>query len=295
MTVKLIWNGARHDLMAAETALTEVLFPPADAASLIKADPVSDDDQSEWSLHVYFEEPPNRANIDEAFASLGVSMDAPVAEDLPDIDWVAHALTGLGVVRAGDFLLYGRHDAHEAVTDGDLIPIQIDANRAFGTGHHPTTAGCLIALSRLRSQNPNAILDVGTGSGVLAIAARKLWPNAVIAGTDIDPPSVDIAEENAQLNDAPNITFLQAEGLGPALQHTGPAPLVMANILAEPLIALAPAIADALAPGGHIVLAGLLARQQDAVLEAYSAQGLCLSDTVQDDTWPVLILSHQKS
>ncbi|MGV6819543.1 MAG: 50S ribosomal protein L11 methyltransferase [Parvularcula sp.] len=289
MTLKLIWTGRKDRLQSVETLLSEVLYPPADALSLVKTDATLADEEADWELHAYFETPPDETGLRDLLAGLGCP--PPTREDLPDRDWVAHSLAGLGVVEAGGFVLFGKHDA-DKVQERDGIPIQIDANRAFGTGHHPTTAGCLTALGRLAKPRPQQVLDVGTGSGVLAIAARKLWPKAAIFGTDIDEPSIAIARENAALNHAPDITFEVADGLGDFVAAHGKLPLILANILADPLIALAPDIEAALAPGGRLVLAGLLERQEAAVTEAYVQAGLTVIDRVDDETWPVLILNR---
>lgn len=289
MTTKFVWTGPQAVLEQASTVLSDVLYPPADAISLVKEDSTAADADSGWALHAYFEETPETGSIDAAFEAMDIDLAAPVVEALPDQDWVAHSLAGLGVVEAGKFILFGSHDAARAA-EIDGIKLQIEANRAFGTGHHPTTAGCLEALTRLSDLRPGSVLDVGTGSGILAIAARKLWRDAVIVGTDIDAPSVTIAAENAALNQADNILFAEADGLGAMTDAHGPFPLILANILADPLIGLAPEISAALAPGGKIVLAGLLDRQEDAVINAYKAVGRTLLDRVDNDTWPVLVL-----
>jgi ribosomal protein L11 methyltransferase len=264
-----------------------VLDPPADAVSLVKDEDA--EEESGWQLHAYFAEAPDRDAIAEAFAAIGLSLDAPTEETLDDDhDWVADALEGLGVVQAGPFVVHGSHDsARAAGLPGHRI--LVEANRAFGTGHHPTTAGCLEALGTLAETRPACVLDLGTGSGLLAIAARRLWPGAGILATDIDVPSVRIAEENAALNDAPGLRFTVADGVDEAVRAAGPFDVVMANILAEPLIALAPAIREVVAEGGRVLLAGLLARQADGVIAAYEAEGLRVLRR-SGDAWPVLLL-----
>ncbi|WOI54656.1 50S ribosomal protein L11 methyltransferase [Parvularcula sp. LCG005] len=289
-TLKLIWQGPQADLERLDVLLSEVLFPPSDAVTLLKDDSSASDADAAWSLHAYFTDRPDQQELDSILTDYGLGhLDAATVEDLPDQDWVAHALEGLGVVQSGLFVLYGSHDAAKA----DALPglkVQIEANRAFGTGHHPTTAGCLDALSRLEKFNPESVLDVGTGSGVLAIAARRLWADAGIIGTDIDAPSVTIAAENAATNGVDDITFIEADGLGSVTENGRRFPLILANILAEPLMMLAPQIADALARDGRVVLAGLLDRQAEGVLDAYRQVGLVEYDRVSDATWPVLLL-----
>jgi ribosomal protein L11 methyltransferase len=283
---RLEWRGTREALAAVDTYLSEIRWPPADAVSLVKDDPSEADTDSDWRLMAYFEQMPDVRVLMTELSAAGFALDEPIAETLPDIDWVAHALEGLGVVEAGGFVLYGSHDRDKVLgRDGHLI--QIEANRAFGTGHHPTTAGCLEALGALADTAPRRVLDLGTGSGILAIAARRLWPDATIIATDIDTPSIEIAAGNADLNEARGIDFIVADGIDAAVRALGPFDLVLANILAEPLISLADDVASALVPDGMAVLAGLLARQEEAVRSAYETAGFVLTAR-QDGAWPVL-------
>jgi len=286
-TERLAWRGDRVSLQQAELRLTEVMFPPADAVSLIKEDPTEEDGESGWVLQAYFETLPDMAVVNSALD--GLALDVPERETLEDRDWVAEALEGLGVVEAGAFLLYGSHDA-DKIEGRDGLPLLVEANRAFGTGHHPTTSGCLVALTGLRDLAPRKVLDVGTGSGVLAMAARRLWETADILGTDIDAPSVAIALENAHDNGIEDIRFFEAAGIPDEVAEDGPFDLILANILAEPLMMLAPDIAANLSKNGRVVLAGLLARQEDGVIDAYKAAGLTVISRVDDATWPVLVV-----
>ena len=290
MTHRLTWTGDAGALRAADAVLSELLDPPADAVSLTKDEPAEADMASGWRLHAYFEEAPNRGAIDAALTEAGLALPAPEAEVLEDRDWVAHALEGLGVVRAGPFVVFGSHDAGRA----DALPghkIQVEANRAFGTGHHPTTEGCLTMLARQEESLPARVLDLGTGSGLLAIGARRLWPHASILATDIDAPSVAIAEENAEINGAQGIAVRRADGVDDSVREAGPFDLILANILAEPLIAVAPDIGSVLAPGGRVILAGLLARQEAAVVAAYEGESLRVTDRT-GEAWPVLLLAR---
>ena len=264
--------------------------PPADAVSLIKNDAAEADDQTGWQLHAYFEHPPEPGTVESALEAAGLAIGPGEAERLEDRDWVAHALEGLGVVRAEPFVVYGSHDADKAAS----LPghkIQVEANRAFGTGHHPTTEGCLVMFARIEDALPERMLDLGTGSGLLAIAARRLWPQVRVVATDIDAPSVDIAEAAAEANGVQGILFREADGVDDGVRAEGPYGVVAANILAEPLIALAPDIARVLAPGGRLILAGLLARQEAAVRTAYEAEGLEVLGT-HGEAWPILLLAR---
>ena len=212
------------------------------------------------------------------------------SEELPDIDWVTHSLEGLKPVRAGHFFVHGSHDS-DKVEAGD-IPILIDAGLAFGTGHHGTTAGCLELIGEIvEREHPTNALDLGTGSAVLAIAIAKLTPIPILA-TDIDPVAVMVAAENATLNGvAEHIVAAAAEGFDhPIFRSWTPFDLIVANILANPPIELAPALKAHLAPGGSIVLSGILDSQHDAVLAAYQAQGLTHQKTLHREGWVAIHL-----
>jgi ribosomal protein L11 methyltransferase len=285
-TFKAVWTGAESALNDASVLLTDVLWPPASAVSLTKDDDARAD--AAWKLEAYFENRPDAAALAALVADTGLG--APVIEELPDIDWVAHALAGLGVVEAGRFLLYGTHDADKLPDDEARIPIRIDANQAFGTGHHPTTAGCLTLLDRLAGIAPQSVFDLGCGSAVLAIAAAKLWDVEVIA-SDIDERSVEIARENIDLNDAGDlVTAIVADGFAdPRIRVRAPFDFVFANILAGPLVEFAPAMADHVAPRGRVMLAGLMAEQEAGVLAAYEAAGFRLLNRLGHAVWPVLL------
>jgi len=210
---------------------------------------------------------------------------------LPDTDWIKLSQEGLPPVRAGRFFIYGAHD--EGCVPRGVIPIRIEAGMAFGTGHHETTALCLAALSDLAKRRRFAnVLDLGCGTGLLAIGAAKLWRLRVIA-SDIDPVAIEVTRQNAQANDeAPLIHAVVADGLtSPALAARAPYDLVLANILAEPLTRLAPDITRALTPGGIAVLSGLLHWQENLVLSFYRTLGLTLRRIRRDGPWSALLLS----
>lgn len=283
---KALWRGEKAAMECASDALAERLDPPADAISMRKEDPVLEDNDTAWFLEAYFSEPPDAGDL----AALAGS--AAEIEELEDRDWVAHALSGLGIVRAGRFVLYGVHDADKIGDAPEHIRIRIDANQAFGTGHHPTTAGCLEALESLADLAPRNVLDLGTGSAVLAIAAAKLWETQVLA-TDIDEPSIRIARENIALNDAQDSVRAEAaDGFAHSeIAARAPFELILANILAGPLVELAPAMANNTAPEGVAVLAGLLAEQEADVRAAYEVVGFTVSARiVAHEAWPVLVL-----
>jgi ribosomal protein L11 methyltransferase len=285
-TFKAVWTGAESALNDASVLLTDVLWPPANAISLSKDDDARAD--AAWKLEAYFETQPDAAALTALLAETGLG--APAIEALPDIDWVAHALEGLGVVEAGRFILYGAHDADKLPDDDTRIPIRIDANQAFGTGHHPTTAGCLTLLDRLGGIAPQSVFDLGCGSAVLAIAAAKLWDVEVIA-SDIDERSVEIARENIGLNGAGDlVTAIVADGFSdPRIRVRAPFDFIFANILAGPLVEFAPQMAEHMAPRGRVMLAGLMAGQEAGVRAAYEAAGFRQINRLAHPVWPVLL------
>ena len=285
-TYKAIWTGVEAALNAASVLLTDVLYPPANAVSLSKDDDARED--AAWKLEAYFEARPDASAFGALLTETGLG--APSIEELPDIDWVAHSLAGLGLVEAGRFVLYGTHDADKLPDNDNIIPIRIDANQAFGTGHHPTTAGCLTLLDRLAGMAPQSVFDLGCGSAVLAIAAAKLWDVEVIA-SDIDERSVEIARENIALNGVADlVAAITADGFAdPRIRVRAPYDFVFANILAGPLVEFAPLMAEHVAPRGRVMLAGLMADQEAGVAAAYEAAGFRLLNRLAHPVWPVLL------
>lgn len=201
---------------------------------------------------------------------------------------------GLQPIRAGRFFV---HTPMVRSHPPGTVPFEIDAGLAFGTGQHATTAGCLEALDRLERNGKRFvnIADIGTGTGLLAFAALALWPEARCIATDIDPVAIDVARENAAINKVKlghgvgELLLVVEDGMkSPLLTARGPFDMIIANILAGPLIELAPDIAQALTPGGTVLLAGLLDTQADVVARAYEGQGLTLAIRGEGE-WPVLV------
>ncbi len=213
-------------------------------------------------------------------------------EVLADADWLAMSLSGLPPVRAGRFFVYGAHDQGRAPPNA--VNLKIDAGAAFGTGHHGTTVGCLVAYDDLlKRERFDKVLDVGCGTGVLAIAAARTGA-ALAVGTDIDAPSVRIANENAKLNQA-NARFVHASGLNDIKVRAGaPYDLVFANILAPPLVALSQDIKLSLRIGGVAILSGLLRTQERRVSAAYLSRGFRLERRIHRDAWSALVLRRMR-
>jgi ribosomal protein L11 methyltransferase len=240
-----------------------------------------------WSVEVYFADRPAKTEA-AALARLAGKERAFTVTKLPDVNWVRKSLEGLKPVRAGRFLVHGAHDRGERRPND--IAIEIEAGEAFGTGHHGTTSGCLLEIDRLaRVRHFRRPLDIGTGSGVLAIACAKLRHGTVVA-TDIDPVAVRVARVNAITNGAGGFVHpVVASTLAHrTVRAGGPYDLVVANILAGPLQALARAIGAATAPGGIVILSGLLPEQRARIVSAYRWSGLTLRRASTHDGWLTL-------
>lgn len=271
-------------------AMTDILGEVFDPAETAVASFETDDGKT-WLLEAYFSSPPDEDAIRELIRPIvGDEADRAVFATLGQKDWVKSSLEGLKPVRAGRFLVHGSHD-RETVRINDLS-IEIEAALAFGTGHHGTTRGCLLALAdELKKRRTARVLDVGTGTGILAFAAAKALKTLVVAG-DIDPVAVAVARDNARLN-----------GIGPWLKlYVGPGvqdararrsrayDIVFANILAKPLRILAPGLARAVADGGTLILSGLLPGDVPGILSAYAAQGFALERRRDLEGWSALTL-----
>jgi ribosomal protein L11 methyltransferase len=260
-------------------------YDPADAAAGAYAD------KDGWTALIHFRRPPNETAV-RALVALAAGADAANAltfETVASDDWVKAGLAGLAPVRAGRFVVHGRHD--RARVARNEIAIEIEAALAFGTGHHGTTRGCLLALDRvLRTRQPRRVLDIGTGTGVLAIAAAKALRRRVLAG-DIDPRAVAVARENARRNGVGGLlAIVRARGVSAQLRAGAPFDLVLVNILAAPLQRLAAPLASCLAPNARVILSGLLPAHANSVLFAYGAQNLVLERRIALDGWVSLVM-----
>ena len=252
-----------------------------------------EDDRERWVLEAFFEHEPDAAAL-AALVALVPSAGgaAPVVEPLAAADWVTLSQAGLEPIRTRCFAVHTA--AHQVEAPAGGRSFLIEAGRAFGTGHHATTTGCLLALERLAAAGRSfaRVIDIGTGTGLLAFAARHLWPAAAVVATDIDPVAVEVTRANAALNGVDGIDGIVADGaLHEGVTAGAPYDLILANVLAGPLVSMAPELAAIAAPGAVIVLAGLLDMQRASVLAAYEACGCALVEADVRGDWAILQLA----
>ncbi|MBD59721.1 MAG: 50S ribosomal protein L11 methyltransferase [Citromicrobium sp.] len=288
------------DRSAAEAALAASVEDGWDSDLVMSAHEVEADrydpiNAGLWRIEAWYPRKPDkalRAQLDTMFGGNAPDFDLQKVE--PE-DWVTLSQQVVEPVRAGPFHIR----TPDFAADRDAIDLVIPASRAFGTGQHETTAGCLAMLGRLRDKGlrPRRIADIGTGTGLLAIGALKLFPTANVIASDIDPVCAEIVEENASLNGVAlgrrpgALHYVTAAGMNhPALKARAPYDLLIANILAAPLIALAPDFARALEPGARVILAGLLTTQEARVTRAFLREGLRLEHRIVDGDWSILCL-----
>jgi ribosomal protein L11 methyltransferase len=247
-----------------------------------------EDDREHWQLEAYFEAEPDAETVAVVRALVPSSAGVEYAvERLGEADWVTMSQAGLEPLHVGRFYVH----TGEAVAPEGTRAFRIAASRAFGTGHHETTSGCLAMLDGLSEVEFANVIDIGTGTGLLAFAAAHLWPDAKVMATDIDPVSIEVTEENAALNGVAGIDLVVADGtLDDAIVARAPYDLVIANILAGPLVSMAPEIASISAARATIVLAGLLETQREGVVAAYEACGCVLEAIDPRGDWSVLRL-----
>jgi ribosomal protein L11 methyltransferase len=288
-------NGASHVMRivtderrarAAADIIVETFDPAETAASAFE-----EADGASWAVEVFFAREPDESQIRTLLDAATDPETAAKAQFLrvAKQDWVQNALAGLAPVRAGRFLVHGSHDRDKLRAND--IGVEIEAALAFGTGHHGTTLGCLRALERFaKRRRPSRILDIGTGTGVLAIAAARAFHLKIDCG-DIDRVAVETARANAIANRAgPYVRPVVAAGVRHERLGAGGYDLILANILAKPLRLLAPSLVAVAAPRVELILSGLLARDVPCVLSAYAAQGFALAERRDIDGWATLVL-----
>jgi ribosomal protein L11 methyltransferase len=246
-----------------------------------------------WRVEGLSHDKPNRALLEAALTLAALASSSVTLEKVPARDWLGANQAGFPPLRIGRFFIFGSH--YRGTVPRAAIPILIDAATAFGTGEHPTTRGCLLAMD-LVSRRPRSILDMGCGTGVLAIAAAKRWKRPVLA-CDIDREAVRVTSINARRNHvAGTVSAEIAAGYARrGVARRAPFDLVFANILARPLIAMAPNLARLLVPGGVAILSGLLARQAPSVLAAHRAQGLYLVSRIALEGWHTLVVAKREN
>lgn len=288
------WRVTLHCTRAEAEAVpgSDHLFQFSDSPPVIVADEPDPHAPDDWRIHAYFTDQPTTQEL--VLLKRMAAGGEPEVDHLGEDDWVTMSQSGLEPIRAGRFFVHTpSHSPHPGA-----INFEIDAGRAFGTGQHATTAGCLAALDRLEKSGKTYanIADIGTGTGLLAFAALALWPEAKGVATDIDPISIDVTADNGRINGvtighgAGELILVVADGMGhEMLVARAPFDLLIANILAGPLIELAPSFAKAVAPGACVVLAGLLDTQADAVIAAYEAEGMTVAERGTGE-WCVLVL-----
>ena len=295
MTWKITVKAPRAKIEAALIAHEEAEDWPAEA--VLSGSEIEGSKSGKWRLEAWFADKPGKADRKAIEALFGMNPPELAVEKLPEADWVTLSQQAVEPIRAGRFHVHTPE--YPPLGQPGVTDFCIPASQAFGTGQHATTAGCLAMLTEMKASGVVArnVADIGTGTGLLAFAALDLWPRALATASDIDVVCAGVVEANCALNRvatgarAGELTMIVAPGMDDALLRArGPYELLIANILAGPLIELAPDFARAVVPGGHVLLAGLLAEQEEAVRRAYRFAGFRLAARLQRGDWPVLWL-----
>jgi ribosomal protein L11 methyltransferase len=264
------------------------------------ADELEAFNDAKWQVQAYFDGKPSKADI--ALLEKRLGSGKAIVEQLPDADWLTLSQQSVAPVHAGRF--YVHTASNKGAVPRGAKPFQIDAGQAFGTGNHETTSGCLAMLDRMKQRGTRFghIADIGTGTGLLAFAALHLWPRALATASDIDPVSINVTAENAAINAVRLGTFPGEVALcvaggtdHPMIRARAPYDLIIANILAGPLIELAPSFAEIIDDGGTLILAGLLDTQAAAVIAAYRGFGFRLAERAENGDWPCLRLIKRRN
>ena len=295
---KLVAHAPKPAVQAALLAQEEA--PGWDWDVVLSGSEVAEDKPDDWVLEAFFPRKPGKSDHAMVAALFGSHPPKLAAEKLPDADWVTLSQQGVEPIRAGRFHVHTPD--HPPLGEPGVRDLAIPASQAFGTGQHATTAGCLAMLTAMKARGivVRNLADIGTGTGLLAFAALDLWPRALATASDIDPVCTGVVEDNAAANGFAlgarrgELTMVIADGMAdPLLQARGPYDLLIANILAGPLVELAPDFAAAVAPGGQLLLAGLLETQEPRVRAAYRRAGFRLRARLVNGDWSILWLARR--
>lgn len=262
---------------------------------------IAEDKPEEWQLEAWLDRKPSRADRIAIASLFEGAVPKLTVEKLPDTDWLVVSQEGLEPIRAGRFHVHTPD--HPALGEPGVVDFVIPASQAFGTGQHATTAGCLAMLTYMKAQGlvVRNCADIGTGTGLLAFAALALWPRTLATASDIDAVCLDVVQDNARANGVAmgagpgKLVMTVADGMAhPVIEARGPYDLILANILAGPLVSLAPDFGKSLVPGGHLLLAGLLETQEAAVRAACRRAGLRLAARLVNGDWSILWLRKRR-
>ncbi|MBN8502008.1 MAG: 50S ribosomal protein L11 methyltransferase [Sphingomonadales bacterium] len=299
-------TGWKLTALAPRAIIEQALIRHEDVAEwdpeiVLSGSELAEDRPDEWQLEAWLPRKPTRADTSAVKALFSGEPPLLFSEQLPDIDWLTVSQQGLEPIRAGRFHVHTPD--HPPLGQRGIRDFVIPASQAFGTGQHATTAGCLEMLSEMKSRGLaiRNCADIGTGTGLLAFAALHLWPRALTTASDIDAVCLDVVLDNAASNEiemgaGPGaLTMLVADGMDhPLLEARGPYDLIIANILAGPLIDLAPRFGQSLRPGGHLLLAGLLEIQEPHVRQACRQAGLRIAARLVKGDWSILWLRKRR-
>ena len=273
-------------------SLDEFTKPAPSAVSTFEDNDANSDNQVEWRIDAYFDEPPDEQTLRSYINDKAKNGELTLTlAPTPDENWVALSQAALPPVHAGRFTIHGSHDRHRVAIGPNTI--EIEAGEAFGTAHHETTYLCIEAIGKLaHNSNIKHALDLGCGSGILAIALARSSRRCSILASDIDPKAIDVTRENAKINNARNrITSIVANGIThPDISRPNHFDLIIANILAKPLIEIAQNLATIASPRAHVVLSGLLTTQARSVLATYRTAGFICRSHKRKGEWSALIL-----
>jgi len=295
---KLVAHAPKRVVQAALLAHDEV--DEWDPEIVVSGHEIAEDRPDDWLLEAWLPRRPNREDRAAIAALFEGAAPAMMAEKVPEADWVTESQKGVEPIRAGRFYIHTPD--HPASADPGVTNFEIPASQAFGTGQHATTAGCLAMLSAMKRRGVIArnVADIGTGTGLLAFAALSLWPRANAVASDIDPVCAPVVADNAARNGfrigagPGELAIAIAAGMDDRLLRAcGPYDLLIANILAGPLVELAADFAEAMPPRGNLVLAGLLRTQERAVRAAYRAAGFALAGRIVNGDWSILWLRRR--